>query len=300
MLAEWLRAQRRGGAATAASSSASADADTNVVVMKFPDRTTRIGTLINAYLTSDSRRAAPLPPRAIHLLFAANRWELAQTLREHLAAGRDVVADRYAFSGVAYALATTPQSSESSSGSGEGSGEGAGSGGGESTQARLATQLAFDAGLPAPDLTLFLSLRPETAAARGGYGEERFEREEVQRRVRSAFGLVEGVVTRRGGPEVRRATEGRADEEVEGRATGEEGVPEGGAIKAAESEKWRTIAADSTVPAVFDEVKRAVEGVVRRLEEVAASGSEPREAANVDKDEEGGEVAQAPPLGTLW
>lgn len=43
------------------------------VLIKFPDRTTAIGKMIDAYLRSQSE----LDDHAIHLLFSANRWELA-------------------------------------------------------------------------------------------------------------------------------------------------------------------------------------------------------------------------------
>mmetsp|Transcript_22908 Transcript_22908/g.38369 ORF Transcript_22908/g.38369 Transcript_22908/m.38369 type:complete len:98 (+) Transcript_22908:130-423(+) len=39
--------------------------------MRFPDRTTEIGKMINAYLTN----SVDTDDKAIHLLFAANRWE---------------------------------------------------------------------------------------------------------------------------------------------------------------------------------------------------------------------------------
>lgn len=42
-------------------------------------------------------------------------------------------------------------------------------------------------GLPAPDLTLFLDVQPEIAMQRGGYGEERYEKQEIQTRVRQVF-----------------------------------------------------------------------------------------------------------------
>lgn len=42
-------------------------------------------------------------------------------------------------------------------------------------------------GLPRPDVVIFLSLSSDTAALRGGYGEERYEKEEMQRRVRDVF-----------------------------------------------------------------------------------------------------------------
>jgi dTMP kinase len=46
---------------------------------------------------------------------------------------------------------------------------------------------APDAGLLAPDLVLFLDVDAATAAQRGGYGDERYEEPELQKRVRTAF-----------------------------------------------------------------------------------------------------------------
>jgi hypothetical protein len=43
---------------------------------------------------------------------------------------------------------------------------------------------APDRGLPAPDAVLLLTLSPEAAAARGEYGEERYERVDFQKAVR--------------------------------------------------------------------------------------------------------------------
>ena len=44
-----------------------------------------------------------------------------------------------------------------------------------------------DRGLPAPDAVLFLDLSVEDAANRGAFGSERYEKEEMQRRVRENF-----------------------------------------------------------------------------------------------------------------
>ncbi|KAI6044371.1 thymidylate kinase-domain-containing protein [Pisolithus marmoratus] len=129
---------------------------TKAVLIKFPDRTTAIGKMIDAYLRSQSE----LDDHAIHLLFSANRWELAATICAYLAAGTTVIADRYAFSGIAF-----------------------------SARKGLPYEWcrAPDIGLPAPDLTLFLNVEPGVARARGGYGEERYETEDVQRDVRAVF-----------------------------------------------------------------------------------------------------------------
>ena len=39
---------------------------------------------------------------------------------------------------------------------------------------------------------VFLSLQSEVAAQRGGYGEERYEKEDIQRRVREVFTKLQG------------------------------------------------------------------------------------------------------------
>lgn len=96
--------------------------------------------------------------------------------------GQNVVCDRYAFSGIAYSCAkvrrcwpTTWQLSF------------------PYPSSPLLQGLSYDwcrapdAGLPSPDLTIFLSLSPEAAAQRGGYGEERYEAVTMQTRVRQTF-----------------------------------------------------------------------------------------------------------------
>lgn len=44
-----------------------------------------------------------------------------------------------------------------------------------------------DAGLPKPDLVLLLSISSEAMKSRGGFGEERYEKEEIQRKVMEIF-----------------------------------------------------------------------------------------------------------------
>jgi dTMP kinase len=129
---------------------------TLVEYWKFPDRTTPLGGIINAYLSG----SADLPDEAIHLLFSANRWEVRDKMLETLQSGRSIILDRYVPSGVAYSAAKGMN---------------------------LEWCKAPDAGLPAPDLVLFLDLPAEVAQARAGYGEERYERVEFQARVRQLF-----------------------------------------------------------------------------------------------------------------
>ncbi|KAJ6478583.1 thymidylate kinase [Mycena vitilis] len=135
------------------------DAGVTVQLFKFPERTTAIGKMIDAYLRSQSE----LDDHAIHLLFSANRWELAPTIEQLLNDGTTVVCDRYAFSGVAFSAAKGLS---------------------------LDWCRSPDVSLPAPDITLFLDISPEKARQRGGYGEERYEHEELQRKVRACFGEI--------------------------------------------------------------------------------------------------------------
>jgi len=132
-------------------------------LIKVPDRTTPIGKMIDSYLRSTS----DLEDHAVNLLFSANRWELAPMIEKLLTAGTTVICDRYAFSGIAFSASKTNSEGE--------------------------PLLPFewcrspDVGLPAPDLVLFLDITPEKAKERGGYGEERYEKEDMQLRVRRAF-----------------------------------------------------------------------------------------------------------------
>ncbi|ORE01091.1 thymidylate kinase with Fltmp and Appnhp [Rhizopus microsporus var. microsporus] len=125
-------------------------------LVKFPDRTTQTGKMIDSYL----RQKSDLDDHAIHLLFSANRWEAMKSISEKLLAGKTLVIDRYAYSGVAFSVAKG---------------------------------LDFDwckhpdVGLLSPDLVLFLDLSINEAEKRGGFGEERYEKRDLQIKVRTEF-----------------------------------------------------------------------------------------------------------------
>ena len=74
-----------------------------------------------------------------------------------------VVVDRYYYSGVVYSAAKRNPS--------------------------LPLKWARDpeVGLPRPDICIFLDITPEITAERGGYGQERYEKREMQERVRKLF-----------------------------------------------------------------------------------------------------------------
>lgn len=57
-------------------------------LVRFPDRTSTIGQLINSYLTSSSTN---IDDHTIHLLFSANRWEASANLKAKLESGTNLV-----------------------------------------------------------------------------------------------------------------------------------------------------------------------------------------------------------------
>lgn len=93
---------------------------------------------------------------AIHLLFSANRWLLAKTIRENLSKGINLIVDRYSFSGVAYSLTKSLE--------------------------KIWVCMP-EVGLPKPDVVLFLDTDPSVTASRSGFGDETLERSDFQKRV---------------------------------------------------------------------------------------------------------------------
>lgn len=124
--------------------------------MRFPNRSTATGRIINEYLTSSSdndQHQKPLDDCSIHLLFSANRWEASSDILETLANGTTIVCDRYAHSGVAFT------SSKNAVGDNDN----------DNQQLSLEWCRAPDRGLPAPDCVIYLQLSADQAEERGGY-----------------------------------------------------------------------------------------------------------------------------------
>ncbi|KAI8057169.1 thymidylate kinase-like protein [Syncephalis plumigaleata] len=123
---------------------------------RFPDRTTTIGRMIDAYLAGNTQ----LDDHAIHLLFSANRWEAVESMKAELRKGITLVVDRYAYSGVVFSAAKG-----------------------------LSLQWCKqpDVGLLRPDLVCLLDMPVEEATRRGDFGQERYERIDLQKRVRDNF-----------------------------------------------------------------------------------------------------------------
>lgn len=130
-------------------------------LMHFPDRTTSVGSIINAYL----KGTKDLDDHALHLLFTANRWELCVHMRNLLNEGVTLIVDRYVFSGVAFSAAKGLD---------------------------LDWCLAAEHGLPKPDVVFYMQLDLHKAASRGQYGEEVYERLEFQEKVKEEFSKLEG------------------------------------------------------------------------------------------------------------
>lgn len=130
-----------------------------VKALRFPDRSTPTGKIIDEYLRGNK----DLDDHAIHLLFSANRWESAKMIRDLINDGTSVICDRYYLSGIVYSVAKNNPS------------------------ITLPWARTPEVGLPRPDIAVFLDLEEEVARARGGWGGEVYEKAEMQKKVRDLF-----------------------------------------------------------------------------------------------------------------
>ncbi|KAK3328595.1 thymidylate kinase-domain-containing protein [Cercophora scortea] len=200
-----------------------------VKVMRFPDRTTPIGQMIDSYLKSQ----LDLEDHVIHLLFSANRWEAVKTINHLLTTGTTVLCDRYYHSGIVYSAAK------------------------HNPSLPLSWARAPEVGLPRPDLVLFLDLDEAQAKARGGWGGEVYEKGEMQRRVRELFwGLSMGKIIE--------SVTAAGEEEVALGAPSVDGVvaPQAGGVVELrfrqEEEDLHVVDASSSVEEVAEEVWKVV------------------------------------------
>jgi dTMP kinase len=130
--------------------------DVIVHKMSFPARETPLGQVINSYLTSK----IDLSAESAHLLFSANRWELADQIKAQLSRGEIIVCDRYYYSGIAYSTAKGLP---------------------------LNWCANSDQGLPEPDIVLYMCADAEELNTRGDFGAEKYERIDFQKKVAASF-----------------------------------------------------------------------------------------------------------------
>jgi len=137
-----------------------------------------IGALVRQVLSGRLRGRPPDGPfdaEALALLFAADRLDHARAeVLPALAAGIDVVSDRYTLSSLAYQSLTTGD-------------------------ARWVEQINGRA--PSPDVTILLAVRPAVAFARrrsASHAREIYEQAAFQRRVAASYGRAARVLRRRG------------------------------------------------------------------------------------------------------
>ena len=125
---------------------------------RFPDRDTTSGKELNSLLSNQKE----LNIKAAHLLFSFNRWEKMEDMKSKLLQGTSIIVDRYAFSGVSYSIANNCSKDYA---------------------------LVPDQGLLRPDLVIQLDMDIEEIKKRDGFGEEKYEKEDIQRKVQEAFKL---------------------------------------------------------------------------------------------------------------
>lgn len=131
--------------------------------MRFPDRASGTGKVIDAYLRG--KADSELDDRTVHLLFSANRHAVRAEMERVLQSGCHIICDRYTDSGTAYSLAKKAGMSR-----------------------EFCTR--SDEGLIKPDRVIYMDLRVEDAKERGAFGEERYEREGMQKEVAAVYASI--------------------------------------------------------------------------------------------------------------
>lgn len=121
-------------------------------LIRFPNRESPTGKILDSYL----KKEITLEPHAAHLLFSANRWEMAAEMEAKLGAGINLVVDRYFYSGIAYSAANGLS---------------------------FSWVKESDGGLPIPDILFFINAKGMLATDSG----ELFENAEFQKKVYRNF-----------------------------------------------------------------------------------------------------------------
>ena len=126
------------------------------VLLRYPDRTTPLGQLLNSFLAGKTE----FTPAVSNLLFIASLWQTLEEANKHLDEGRTVIMDRYTTSCFVYSLlrGVDPQ--------------------------QLKTLLG---GMPEPTVTFFLDVDPKQSSQRGDFGQEIYDSVEYQTKVRNEF-----------------------------------------------------------------------------------------------------------------
>ncbi len=128
------------------------DHEKKSVYLRFPDRDTPTGKLIDSYLKNE----ITMDPRTAHLIFSANRSEHIKTIVTNLKKGINVICDRYVDSGSIYSRANGLPYEWCQS---------------------------IDVGMPRPDRVIYLRSSFEVTKKRDNFGAERFETESFQHMV---------------------------------------------------------------------------------------------------------------------
>lgn len=124
----------------------------NIVTQCFPDRESETGKILDKYLKSEQ----VLIPEVVYLLFSANRWEKSEFIKQCLQQNKTLILDRYYYSGIAYSTLDVDK-------------------------------CVSDRGLPEPDIVFYMDIEPESIAKRSGFGSEKYETIEKQKKVKQRF-----------------------------------------------------------------------------------------------------------------
>lgn len=126
-------------------------------IFSFPHKQSVTGGVLNTFLS----QMIDLDPKAAHLMFSANRWEMQERIKYLLEDGVNVILDRYFHSGIAYSVGAMGLD--------------------------FKWVVESERGLIAPDLVVYMNTDPLLCAQRKGFGEQRYDNVEILSRVQAVY-----------------------------------------------------------------------------------------------------------------
>lgn len=149
------------------------DCNCRTQMMQFPDRTTEIGKILDAYLRANKELSASV----VHMLFCCNRWEKTKEIYQQLKTNQTtLVVDRYSYSGAAYTCAKQIDGID------------------------IRWCMNTEHRLPQPDVVIYLDITPEMALSRHDTNvlKERYEENTFLTQVQESYSRVKYFATTNG------------------------------------------------------------------------------------------------------
>ena len=144
----------------------------NSEVFRFPNRDSPIGGLISNYLKDKSNKST-YSKFEVHCMYTIDRWQSSKEIESKLNEGKDIICDRYSYSGVSYSVANGVD---------------------------MNLCIASERGLPEPDIVFFFEGSPEVLQQRRDTEhKERYDNLDFQTKVYESYKKVLPIMIQKPG-----------------------------------------------------------------------------------------------------